>query len=174
MQVEIKTAEKIIAAHADPEMHQGQRRAARETPLMRAIYRIFLAGGGPVPTEEIATALPAIARSTLESDLASLDEGDLIHLADGRVEVAYPFSARPTPFVVRLGDGRERFVCCAIDALGMASMVGDSIEVLGRCHHCGDSLSFAVHPDNPGPEAEGVMVWVGRRGEGERRATTGL
>jgi hypothetical protein len=75
---------------------------------------------------------------------------------------------------VRLGDGRERFVCCAIDALGMAPMVGDSVEVLGRCHHCEDSLSFSVHPDNPGPEADGVMVWVGRRCKGEQRATTGL
>jgi hypothetical protein len=174
MQLEIKTAEEIIAAHADPETHQGQRRAARETPLMRAIYRIFLAGGGPVPTEEIATALPTSARSALGRDLAKLDEDDLIQLTDGVVEVAYPFSARPTPFVVRLGNQRERFVCCAIDALGMASMVGDPVDVLGRCHHCGDSLSFAVHPEGPGPQADGVMVWVGRRCEGEQRAATGL
>ena len=77
--------------------------------------------------------------------------------------------ARPTPFLVRLPDGQERFVCCAIDALSMAPMVGERVEVLGKCHHCGDPLSFTVHPDNPGSEAEGVMVWIGRRCEGEQR-----
>ena len=115
-----------------------------------------------------STALPTNARSTLGDDLTKLDEDDLIQLADGVVEIAYPFSARPTPFVVRLRDQRERFVCCAIDALGMASMVGDPVDVLGRCHHCGDSLSLDVHPEGPGPLADGVMVWVGRRCEGER------
>ncbi len=124
--------------------------------------------------EEIAAALTGTPRSTLENDLATLDEDDLIQVMDGRVEIAYPFSARPSPFIVRLVDGRERYVCCAIDALGIAPMLGERVEVSGKCHHCRQPLAFAVTPDGPGPEVEGVMAWVGRRCEGERRAATGL
>jgi hypothetical protein len=169
--LEIKTAAELIEVDVD---FQARRRAARQTPVLQAIYRIFLDRGGPVPIEEIVAALPGTPRSTLESDLDRLDEDDLIQVIDGRVEIAYPFSAPPTPFIVRLYDGRERYVCCAIDALGMAPLLGERLEVSGGCHHCGQSLAFAVTPDGPGPEAEGVMVWVGRRCEAERRAATGL
>jgi hypothetical protein len=48
----------------------------------------------------------------------------LIRIRDGHVDLAYPFSASPTAFVVRLPDGRERYACCATDALGIAPMVG--------------------------------------------------
>ena len=168
---EIKTAAELSEADVD---FQARRRAARESPILQAIFRIFLARGGPVPLEEIVAVLPGIRRSMLESALATLDEDDLIQLTDGRVEIAYPFSAGPTPFIVRVADGRERYACCAIDALGIAPMVGDRGDVSGRCHHCENALAFSVHPDGPGAEAEGVMVWVGRRGEGGQRAATGL
>lgn len=169
--LEIKTAAEL--SEADVEF-QARRRAARRTPVLQAIYRVFLDRGGSVPAAEVVAALPDILRPTLEKELIRLDEDDLIQVVDGRVEIAYPFSALPTPFIVRLDDGRERYVCCAIDALGMAPMLGERVEVSGACHHCGQPLEFAVTPDGPGPEAQGIMVWVGRRCEDERRAATGL
>ncbi len=169
--LEIKTAEEFIETDVD---FQTKRRAARQSPVLQAIYREFLARGGPVSAEQIAETLPGIPRSALERDLAVLDADDLIQLTDGHVEIAYPFSAPPTAFVVRLADGRERYTCCAIDALGMAPMLGRHVDVRGQCRHCGDPLAFAVEPDGPGPEAAGVMVWVGRRCEAGARALTGL
>ena len=88
--------------------------------------------------------------------------------------MAYPFSAAPTAFVVRLADDRERYACCAIDALGVAPMLGESVHVRSQCHHCGATLEFDVAPTGPAADAEGVMVWVGVRGEGERRIATSL
>lgn len=168
--LEITTAEKIIDTEIE---RQVDRRAARETPVMQAIYRAFLDRGGPVPVDYVMAAVPGMSRDAVASRLVALDEDDLIQITDGRVEVAYPFAGRPTPFVVRPAAGGERYACCAIDALGMAPMVGQRVEVGGQCHHCGTPLTFAATPDGPNPSGEGVMVWVGRRCEGERRALTG-
>ena len=169
--LEIRTAAEL--AEADVEF-QARRRAARQTRILQTIYRAFLDRAGPVPVDAILTALPGTARSSVERELAMLDEDDLIQLKDGQVAIAYPFSAPPTPFIVGLADREARYVCCAIDALGLAPMLGEPVSVSGRCHHCGQALVFAVTPGGPGPEAAGLMVWVGRRAEGERRAVTGL
>jgi Alkylmercury lyase len=167
---EITTAEKIIDTEIE---RQVGRRAARETPVMQTIYRAFLDRGGPVPVEDVMAAMPGMSRDAVATRLAALDEDDLIQIGHGSVEIAYPFAARPTPFVVRPAAGGERYACCAIDALGLAPMVGRCVEVVGECHHCAAPLAFAVTPDGPGPSGEGIMIWVGRRGEGERRALTG-
>jgi Alkylmercury lyase len=169
--LEIRTAAEL--AEADVEF-QARRRAARQTRILQAIYHALLDRGSPVPVDLIEAVLPGPARSSVDRDLATLDEDDLIQVKDGRVTIAYPFSASPTPFVVRLAAGQTRYVCCAIDALGLAPMLGEPVTVSGRCHHCGQPLAFAVTPDGPGLEAAGIMVWVGRRAEGERRAATGL
>ncbi len=106
--------------------------------------------------------------------MITLDEEDLIHIREGLVEIAYPFSAVPTPFVVRLAEEQERYACCAIDALGMAPMLGQRVEIQSRCHDCGDLLELTVSPEGPAPEAGGFMVWVGRRQAGQRRIATSL
>ena len=104
---------------------------------------------------------------------AGLDADDLILMAGGGIPLAYPFSAAPTAFAVTFADGRQRFACCAIDALGIAAMLSASIQIRTHCHHCGRPLELAV--DATGPlDAGGVMVWVGRRAERERRVSTGL
>jgi hypothetical protein len=171
--LQIKTAEEVIAAAHDVDA-QTRRQTARRGSIVQAIYRRLLAHGQPVTAEEITAVLPGTLREAVENDLARLDEDDLIQLEDGRVAIAYPFMTRPSPFVVSLEDSRERYACCAIDALGVAPMIGERVAVSGQCHHCGDPLAFTVHPDGPGPEAAGVMVWVGRPGGGEQRAATGL
>ena len=168
--LEITTAERIIDTELE---RQVGRRAVRETPVMQTIYRTFVARGGAVPVETLTAAVPGMSPDIVGTRLAALDEDDLIQIRDGQVEIAYPFAARPTPFVVRLAAGGERYACCAIDALGMAPMLGQHVEVAGPCHHCGAPLAFTVSPDGPSLSAEGVMVWVGRRCEGERRALTG-
>ncbi len=102
------------------------------------------------------------------------DADDLLHLVDGRVRMAYPWSAAPTAFVVEPEDVGERYACCAIDALGIAAMLGRGVHVRSRCHQSGAPLAFSVSPDGPGPEARDMMVWVGRCATGERRISAGL
>jgi Alkylmercury lyase len=124
----------------------------------------FVADGAPI---EIATlGHPAAA-------VAELDARDLVYVSDGRVVLAYPWSATPTAFVVVLADGRERWACCAIDALGVAAMLGETVTVRAGCHHCDERFELTVTPGGPADNAA-VMAWVGERGDLRGKACTAL
>ncbi len=170
--LEIKTADELVDAGL--EARWALRRAARQTDVLQRVLRTFVEQGGPIRVEEIATALRDRVPEEVWDSLIKLDEDDLIEVRDGRVEIAYPFSAAPTPFVVRLAGRQERYACCAIDALGVAPMLGQRVHVRSQCHHCGTPLEFVATPDGPAPEAREVMLWVGKRWEGERRIATSL
>jgi len=172
MALEIRTATEL----SDPELEARwtTRRAARETAVLQQVLRAFVERPGPVEVEQIVAAFADGPSEGIRQDLARLDEDDLIQIRDGLVDVAYPFSAFPTPFVVQLADGPERYACCAIDALGIAPMLAQRVRIRSRCHHCGEPLELGVDPAGSGLEAEGAMVWVGKQGDGERRASTSL
>jgi hypothetical protein len=169
--LEIRTAQEILDGELE---RQVGRRRRRMEPVMQAVYRLFVDQDGPVPVAEVAARLPALAPGAVAAALEALDAEDLLLIRDGRIEVAYPFMAGPGPFVVRLAGGATRHACCAIDALGLAPMLGQPVEVSAPCRHCGDPLAFGAMPGGPGPEGEGLMVWVGPRGEGAGRLATGL
>ncbi len=44
-------------------------------------------------------------------------------------------------------------------------MVGEPVEIVSSCHHCGESLTFVVTPHRVGSGSHGVMVWFGKRGD---------
>ncbi len=168
----ILTADELIAL--DVEGRGPARRAARETSTARRILQMFLDRGGPIPIGEIVADLQRDAAEGVDGALARLDDEDLVRISDGHVDLAYPFSAPPTRFVVRLPGARQRYVCCAIDALGVAPMVGEPVEIVSRCHHSGTPLKFSATPDGPGPDAAGIMLWVGKRTEERCRGIDGL
>jgi hypothetical protein len=169
----ILTADELIAL--DVEGRGAARRAAREAPLLRRILRVFLDRGGPIPIEELVADFQGGSTEAVHEALIRLDDDDLIRIRDDRVDLAYPFSTSPTAFVVRLSDGKERYACCATDALGIAPMIGQQIEIRSRCHHhCGTPLQLSATPDGPGPEAAGVMMWVGKRTEEGCKAADSL
>ena len=167
-QLEILTAEEF--KRLDSLARQAARRAARQTPLVQFILRTFVQRSGPIPVDDIMAALPG----TPAGALVALDDDDVIRVRDGRIDIAYPLSAAPTPFVVRLPGGRERYACCATDALGIAPMIGEPIDIRTACHHCGTPLRFPATPEGVGPEADGAMVWMGRRGDTGGKACDAL
>ncbi len=159
----IKTAEELMAL--DLEDRWRARRAGRESQVSREVLRAFLDRGGPIPVEDIAAAFRETPAAAIHQALAALDHDDLLRVRDGQIDVAYPFTASPTPFVIRLPGGAERFACCATDALGIAPMIGQAVEVRSRCHHCQEPVEFAASPDGPGSGANGVMLWIGTRAD---------
>ena len=163
MDLQIKTADEF-AAH-DQESLWRVRRAARETAAFRRVLQLFVERGGPIPVEEIVAGLPDVGPEATRQALVALDTDDLIRIQNGKVDVAYPFTASSTPFVVRLYGGRERFACCAVDALGIAPMTGLSIEIRSRCHHCAEPLELGATPEGARPEGSGVMLWIGQRAD---------
>ena len=172
MTLDIKTADELV----DPELEArwAARRAAREGQILRRILRIFVERGGPVPVDEVARAFPDRPREAIRDDLVMLDHADLIQIREGKIKIAYPFSTTATSFVVSLSGGQERYACCAIDALGIAPMLGQRVRIRSRCHDCGAPLELGIGPDGPDREAEGVLVWVGKKAQGERRVMTSL
>jgi hypothetical protein len=170
VELPVKTADELT----DPELAArfAARRADRYGEVLQRIYRRFLDEAGPVDVATLRAAFPDRPAAALDAVLETLDEQDLILLRDGRVELAYPFSGVATAFQVMLNGDRARYACCAVDALGIASMLGEPIRIQSRCHHCRAPLAFAADPGGPAADAAGVMVWVGHREPGERRVCT--
>jgi hypothetical protein len=158
----------------DVEARAAARRAARETPVLRAVLRLFADSGGPVSVAAVAASLASPDEQDVAKTLAILDAEDLLILRSDIIDLAYPFSTSPTPFLVRRADGRKRFTCCAIDALGIAPMLNENVEIVTRCHHCNMTLWIPVTPGGPSPDARDAMVWVTRMRPEEGRACTGL
>jgi hypothetical protein len=132
-----------------PPERQGQRRLSRLTPRERKLYRWIL--------QRFATAEPPSSGATraialelgLDPDdaLAALARDDLVHTdGDGRPVVAYPFSARDRGHRVLIDGIHEVEAMCAIDALGIAPMLGLPIEVRSRDPISGGEVHVHLHP----------------------------
>ena len=161
MKVEVRTAAELLTPERVGEW--AARRAQRDDPLLRAIWRVFVEGGGPVPLATAARAVPALGDAEARARAASLDAADLIELEGDRVRLAYPFTTGPNDFEVILPGGRQRYACCAIDALGVAPMVGLAVTVRARCHRSGAPLVFDVDPAaGPRGAPPGCLAWVER------------
>jgi hypothetical protein len=139
-----------LAAAEIPPSKLGAARRARLSEAERELYfwilRRFATDGGPSSVELRAAAerLGLEANSALET----LAREDLVHRgADEEIAVAYPFSGRPTAHRVRFPGGYEVDAMCAIDALGVAPMFGEAIEIESRDPLSGDEIRARVAPD---------------------------
>jgi len=96
---------------------------ADETAVLQAILRRFVARGIAPSRADLSVVTPEGSRP-IGDILSALHRADAIRLApDGRIAVAYPFSARSTRHRVRIADQVDVFAMCAIDALGIAPML---------------------------------------------------
>jgi hypothetical protein len=142
-------AEALALAEIPPSK-LGPARRARLTDSERELYfwilRHFRTTGRPSGAQlrEAAERLGIDAEEGLET----LAREDLVHRGpDGEITVAYPFSGRPTAHRVRFPGGQDVDAMCAIDALGIAPMFGEQIEVASRDPVSGDEIRARVAPD---------------------------
>jgi len=98
--------------------------AAGPRAVYQAVLRAFATQGRPPEPAELESA----ARRhgiTAGQALATLAAADVLGLDDeGRIRMAYPFSAAPTPHLVTIAGGPLVYSMCAIDALGIPIMLG--------------------------------------------------
>ena len=97
-------------------------------------------------------------------------------LADGRILVlqrgtgeilmANPFSAVPTPFLVRSGD-RSWYGNCIWDAAGIPAMLGQDAAIEASCGCCGTAMHLKV-VNGSFEDAPGVAHLPSRRLTGGR------
>jgi len=131
---------------------------------LRDILARLVSDGAPIDVASLGHSRAAVEE---------LDTRDLVYLSHGRIVLAYPWSATPTAFVTVLADGRERWACCAIDALGVSAMLREPVTVRTACHHCAEPIELAMTPTGP-LNSPGVMAWIGDRGDLRGKACTAL
>jgi hypothetical protein len=128
--------------------------AGRRPPAeggMRALYqqvlRSFAATGhGPSAADLAETA--ARYGTTAAAVLAALHVGDHLQLGpDGQIRAAYPFSGVPTLHLVDIDGGPRAYAMCAIDALGMAAMLGTGVTVTSADPRSGEAVTVSVRAD---------------------------
>ena len=161
MTVEIRTAAEVLTPERAAEW--AARRAQRDDPVLRAIWREFVERGGPVALASLIAALPDLSAAAVRTGMAALDAADLIEQESDEVRLAYPFTAEPNEFEVVLPGDRSRYACCAIDALGVAPMLGAVVTVRSRCHESRMPLAFEIDPvAGPRRAPPGILAWVER------------
>lgn len=113
-----------IESLCDPEQSGVVARQAGLTAtagqVHRAVLRAFMETGQAPRREDVTLPVGVDVAEAFRQ----LDEVDLVHLDDGRVTVAYPFSGSPTGHVVHLDGATPVHAMCAIDALGIPLMTG--------------------------------------------------
>lgn len=96
-------------------------------PAVRGLHRAVLRGfrdRGQVHRDDLYPTAVALGVD-LDDALHQLGSADLVHTApDGQIDIAYPFSRRPTGHSVQLTGHPPVAAMCAIDALGIPLMTG--------------------------------------------------
>jgi hypothetical protein len=155
-----------LAAADIPASKLGPARRARLDDAERELYvwilRRFATGGRP-GHEQVCEEAERLGGDA-ERMLASLAREDLVHLGpDGEIAVAYPFSGRPTAHRVRFPTGHEVDAMCAIDALGIAPMFGEPIEITSIDPVTREEISVQLAPGSDSswqPESAVVVAGV--------------
>lgn len=146
------------------------RRAADLVPEDRALYRSILEGfsSGVAPTTAGLAEAGSAEAEVLASRMRRLQAADLIELdGDGEIVLAYPFSARPTRQRVDTADGRRLWACCAIDALGIPSMLGVAATIQGREPDGDAEVEVKLGPNGePSWQPRRALVLAARAGQG--------
>jgi hypothetical protein len=151
-----------LAVTGIPSARLGDRRGASLNGPERAFYRWILRS---FATEVPPTILSIRAHATelgldFEQIRARLAGEDLVHFDRvGEVTVAYPFSARPRGHRVLIDSEYWVEAMCAVDALGIAPMLGLPVEISSHDPISGAEVWVRVEPgDGPWWEPKEAVV----------------
>lgn len=112
--------------------------------VRRVIYDVAMSTGSIPTIVEIARTL-GLGTEHVGSALRRLADAHVLVLQceSGEVLMAPPFSAVPTPFVVR-GSEIHAWGNCIWDALGILAMVQSDGVVETACGCCGEAMTLSV------------------------------
>ncbi len=136
-------------------MNVDRGEAALDYEVRRYVYDHTMKEGLPPTIAETASAL-----STRPDDVTvsfqRLADGHTLVLQRGSGEVlmANPFSAVPTPFLVRAGE-LSWYGNCIWDAMGIPAMLKRDATIEASCGCCGTAMHLAV-ADGSLQEASGI------------------
>ncbi|MFD9945914.1 alkylmercury lyase family protein [Nonomuraea sp. NPDC059023] len=138
----------------------GRAGAGRRAPVdggLRAVQQRVLRSFAGTGTALSRAELPQQALTALhEADFLRLDE-------HGEIRAAYPFSAVPTPHRVQIVGGPQVYAMCAIDALGMAAMLGRDIRLESADPVTGRPIIVEVSGDGAVWSPRTAVVFAGQQ-----------
>jgi hypothetical protein len=132
-----------------------------EQAAHQTILRTFATTGRAPAARDLDPVTAGSGRSPGEV-LTALHEVDAIRLTpDGEIAVAYPFSATPTRHRVRIGNRVDVYAMCAIDALGMAPMLGQDTLIESVDVTTGHPITAITRDGHTIWEPAGAVVLIG-------------
>lgn len=136
-------------------MDAEQEKIALDKVVRGHVYDFVMREGLP-PT--IAEAASVLSRSPgeLRDSFLRLADGHILVLQKGSGEIlmANPFSAVPTPFLVKAG-GRSYYGNCIWDAMGIPAMLKQDATIEASCGCCSTAMNLHVTDGSPG-QARGI------------------
>jgi hypothetical protein len=154
----------------------GRGRIAPAERGMRAVHQAILrsfatTGLAPDPESLDAAAGPFNSAAAL----AELAAGDFLCLdSAGRISAAYPFSATATAHRVQITGGSRAYAMCAIDALGIAAMLGTAVLISSADPVTAEPIAVTVDGSRADWRPGTAVVFAGRtagQGAGPSAAT---
>jgi hypothetical protein len=109
------------------------------------VFEHFLEHSAPPLVEQLMTDF-GLTRPETIAVLRELADTRSLALVKGtaRVLMAFPFSAIPTPFVVR-ARGRSYFANCSWDSIAFHAMLSqDPVRIESFCHHCARPITIEL------------------------------
>ncbi|TET54084.1 MAG: hypothetical protein E3J54_02850 [Actinobacteria bacterium] len=91
--------------------------------------------------------------------LQTLDEKDIIKFKEGKIKSAYPFATKPTRHEVKIANQNRTFALCAIDALGIPSMMRKDVLVTSSCPYCERSITIEFKGEKITTKPNNSIVW---------------
>jgi hypothetical protein len=124
--------------------------------LRRLVYDAVRERGVPPSIADLSTR-SAESQSAVRAALVRLAAARMLVLqrASGEVLMAPPFSAVPTPFLVRTSL-HGSYANCAWDALGVPVTLAEPAQIVSACGCCGDAMEFGTDGTTT-PTGDGVL-----------------
>lgn len=115
-----------------------------DTRVRLAVYE-GLIGNGVMPSRmQLAVALEVLPEEVGEAFVRLAESHMLVLQPSGEVLMAPPFSAVPTPFLVRAPEGGAWYGNCIWDALAIPSVLKTTARLETGCGCCGDQVGMSV------------------------------
>jgi hypothetical protein len=112
--------------------------------LWRTVLELFARSGKPPHLYQISEET-GLSIESLRTFIGELEANDLLGSGPWSdvVRYAYPFTSDQTEHHVQLRD-RKLHAVCAIDALGIAAMLGTDVVIESSCRGCGSGIEIGT------------------------------
>lgn len=125
-------------------MNAEQENTALDKIVRHHVYDYVMREGLPLTIAGTASALSRSPDEVRDSFRRLADEHILVlQRGSGEVLMAPPFSAVPTPFLVKAGT-RSFYGNCIWDAMGIPAMLQQDAIIEASCSCCGTAMSLKV------------------------------